>query len=175
MAKHYRPGEIDWETDPIEANLTSKAFYEQVIDRSVKTALQSLAVFLGGGTGLIGIDWKQALIAVGTTVAITIAMSLSASKPWETESFAVDLLQRAARTFIAHAVGALVALESFENIDWANIWSLAGSATLLSLITSYLSRNVGIPGTASVLRGAELPPVPRFIPLAGNPYEGRDR
>jgi len=162
MARHYNPQEIEWVTEPIDASVTSKAFWEQAIDRSVKTALQSLAVFLGGGTGLLGIDWQYTLVAVATTVVVTLVMSLAAAKPYETESFSIDLLQRAARTFVAHAIGGLVALESFTNIDWNNIWSLAGSATLLSVITSYLSRNIGVPGTASVLRGAELaPPLPQ--------------
>lgn len=154
----YDPRRIEWDMTPIDAPVLSKAFIEQAIDRSVKTGLQALAVFLGGGTGLLGIDWRYTLIAVGTTVLITLVMSLAATKPYETDSFAVDLLQRAARTFIAHAAGAVVALESFDNIDWNNVWSLAGSATLLSIITSYMSRNIGVPGTASVLRGAELPP-----------------
>lgn len=154
----YDPRQINWDVTPIDAPIASKAFFEQAIDRSVKTGLQSLAVFLGGGTGLLGIDWKYTLVAVATTVVITLVMSLAASKPYETESFSVDLLQRAARTFVAHAIGAVVALESFDGIDWNNIWSLAGSATLLSIITSYMSRNIGVPGTASVLRGAELPP-----------------
>lgn len=147
---------IQYDATPIDAPITSKAFLEQAIDRSVKTALQSLTVFLGGGTGLLGIDWQQALLATGTTVLITLVMSLIASKPYEVESFSVDLLQRAARTFVATAVGAVVAVESLDTVDWTAVTSAAGSATLLSLITSYLSRGVGVPGTASVLRGAEL-------------------
>lgn len=167
MPKHIKP-DVVYDTTPIDATITSKAFVEQTVDRSVKTALQALTVFLGGGTGLLGIDWKQALTAVGTTVVITVIMSLTSARLYEVESFSVDLLQRAARTFVATAVGAVVALESFDSIDWQEIWSLAGSATLLSLITSYLSRSVGVPGTASVLRGAELVRITpaRFAPAA---------
>lgn len=155
MSHNHTP-RVQYDDSPIDATITSKAFWEQTIDRSVKTALQSLAVFLGGGTGLLGIDWTQALTATGVTVLITVIMAASSAKLYEVESFSVDLLQRAARTFVATATGAVVALESFDGIDWNNILSAAGSATLLSLITSYLSRNVGVPGTASVLRGAEL-------------------
>ena len=167
---------VEYDNSPIDAVPTSKAFWEQVLDRSIKTALQSLAVFFGGGTGILGIDWTQALTATGVTVLITVVMSLSSAKLYEVESFYVDVVQRGARTFIATAVGVVVGLESLDGIDWANVMNLAAGATVLSLISSLLSRRVGVAGTASLLRNAALAPAATgYVPVVSNPYENRRR
>lgn len=171
---------VDYDPSPIDAVPTSKAFWEQVLDRSIKTALQSLVVFFGGGVGILDIDWKQAGTAILTTVAITVFMSLSSAKLYEVESFYVDVVQRAARTFVATAVGVIVGLETLESIDWTNVANLAAGATVLSILSSFVSRPIGVRGTASVLRNAELAPVAvgpftGYVPVAINPFEIRKR
>lgn len=153
---------VAYDSSPIDATITSKAFWLQVLDRSFKTALQSVAVFFGVGVGVTAIDWKQAAVSVGVTVAITVVLSLTSAKLYEVESFSVDLMQRAARTFLATFVGAAIAIDDLRNIDWGNAASLAASATILSIITNMTVRNVGVTNTASVFPGAELIPTAKL-------------
>ena len=71
----------------------------------------------------------------------------------------MDLVQRAARTFVAALIGSVVTLDSLASVDWKQALSLAGSATFLSVITNFTVRNVGATDTASVFKAAELIPV----------------
>lgn len=176
------PRSIEWDETPIEALPTSKAFWLQALDRAVKTALQALVVFLGVGVPIQEIDIQKALMGVAAMVAVSLAMSLSSSQLYVTENFSVDLVQRAIRTFIATAVGVIVGVEELSSIDWANVWGLAATATVLSLVTNFLTKNVGTKGTASAIKGADIPAA-AIVPTVGhavleqlyNPYKFRQR
>ena len=176
------PRNIEWETEPIEALPTSKAFWLQALDRAVKTALQAVVVFLGVGVPIQDLEVQKALMGVGAMVVVSLVMSLSSSQLYVTENFSVDLVQRAVRTFIATAVGVVVGVEELASIDWGNVWGLAATATVLSLVTNYLTKNVGTKGTASAIKGADIP-VAAVVPTIGhevlgklyNPYQFRQR
>lgn len=142
---------------PIDAPVVSKAFWAQAWDRAVKTALQNLIVLLGAGTTVFDLDWQEALGAAAVTVVLSLLISLGTSRIYEVENFTIDLANRAVRTFAATFVGVLGAVDHFNVNEWKQAASLALTATLLSVLTSYVSRNIGTPGTASAIAAADLP------------------
>ena len=169
----HRIPPTSYDDTPIDATVTTRAFWQQAFERAFKTALQNAAVFFTG-VPLLDIDWGQASIAVGVTVVLSLVMSMASSRLYVVESFTVDLAQRAARTFIATFIGALATLDQLNVNDWKQAAGLALSATVLSLITSGLSRNVGAPGTASLFPGADLVPVQPEVVVAAVNQAGQD-
>lgn len=72
------------------------------------------------------------------------------------KAFIKDLLERALKTF-AQALIATISIDglSFQDINWANSLSIAGLASLVSVLTSIASYKFGETGTASVLKEEE--------------------
>ncbi|QDK70356.1 holin [Lactococcus protaetiae] len=68
------------------------------------------------------------------------------------KTFFKDMSERAIKTFAQAAIGALGAgATGLIGIDWANILSIAGFATLISILTSIASLNIG-DNTASLVK-----------------------
>jgi hypothetical protein len=67
-----------------------------------------------------------------------------------TRDFWLDLAERAVKTF-AQALLAYFAADAVNvlNADWGEALTVAGTATLLSVLTSLLSLKLGVSGTAS--------------------------
>ncbi|ORI13625.1 hypothetical protein BJI47_22500 [Rhodococcus sp. 1168] len=72
-------------------------------------------------------------------------------------NFLIDLADRAARTFAGTLVAAIPATGGFGDVDWLNSATIAGTAALVSVLTSLATVNVGaakgLPTTAPVVRG----------------------
>lgn len=151
---------------PIDSTIMNRAFWEQAADRSLKTAVQTALVFFTA-VPLADIEWEKAAVAVGVTVFLTFLGSIVASQAAVFESFFIDLVQRGGRTFIATFLGGLATLETFDVDEWKKAAALAGSATLLSVVTSLMSKNIGTPGTAALLPGADLVPVTQPVVAVG--------
>lgn len=142
--------------EPSQYKITEKAFWSQTIDRTIKTAIQALIVFFAGGVAIAQVNWGSALTSVGVTVVITLVLSLASARLYEVESFYIDLAQRSARTFFATFGGALAGLATYDHVNWKELLSLSLAGVLLSVGTSFASKGIGVPNTASLLRGAEL-------------------
>lgn len=136
-------------------HIHERAFWLQTIDRVVKTTLQALVVFFVSKP-ITEVAWGAALSAILVTITATLLLSILSAKLYESDNFFIELVQRAARTFVAFFAGTVIGLESFVNIDWAQTFGLALSATVLSVLTSLGSKNLGDKGHASAIQGAEI-------------------
>ena len=151
---------------PIDSTVLNRAFFEQAADRALKTAVQNAAVFFTG-VSITDVNWKQALAASAVAAFLSFLMSILSSRAAHFESFTVDLVQRAGRTFLATFLASIATVDYMDLGNWKQSVLFALSATLLSLITSGFSKNVGTPGTASLLPGADLVPVAQQAVIAG--------
>jgi hypothetical protein len=84
-----------------------------------------------------------------------------------TLAFWKDAGERAAKTFAQALLGVLAATATLATVNWSAALASAGTATVLSLLTSVVSLPVGGNGTASLLRAvrsgrheASNPPTP---------------
>lgn len=69
------------------------------------------------------------------------------------KSFIKELIERAVKTFAQSLVAAIgTTAVALGDVDWALALSTAGLATLLSVLTSIGSMNIGDSGTASVVK-----------------------
>ena len=67
------------------------------------------------------------------------------------KDFFMDLLERAFKTFVQSLLASLgTTTMAFGDVNWGIVLSTAGLATLVSVLTSLASYNVGEKGTASV-------------------------
>lgn len=69
------------------------------------------------------------------------------------KDFMKDLVERAVKTFAQVLLG-FIGIEGigFGDVDWLKALSIAGLATLASVLTSIISYNIGDKGTASVAK-----------------------
>jgi hypothetical protein len=69
-----------------------------------------------------------------------------------TKKFVADALERAVKTFAQALVGVFVGNVTVANVGWAASLAVAGTAALVSVLTSVASTQVGSdPDSASVL------------------------
>lgn len=72
------------------------------------------------------------------------------------ETFLKDMAERAIKTFAQAAIAALGAgATGLIGIDWINVLSIAGFATLVSILTSIVSTKIGDSDTASAVNSTE--------------------
>jgi di/tricarboxylate transporter len=65
-----------------------------------------------------------------------------------------DAVERAVKTFAQSALALILAAKaaSLLEIDWGNLFAVAGLAALISVLTSLGSVKFGTPGTASMAK-----------------------
>lgn len=68
-----------------------------------------------------------------------------------TRKFWADAAERAIKTAAQSGIGVFVADVTVLSVDWEVAGAVVGTATLVSLLTSVASANLGQPGTASVV------------------------
>lgn len=150
------------------ADYTSRVWWQDVGERALRTALQTLIPFLALGLTIFGQNIGEALLAVGFATLLSFVGSVLTARGATTGNFVIDVLERAVKTFLYSAV-ALIPSNSvtFTDVDWNAVLVQAATATLLSLITAYLAKNKGVPGTASALSTQEsLEVVYEYDPVA---------
>lgn len=138
------------------ADYTSRVWWQDVGERALRTALQTLIPFLALGLTVFGQNVVEALLAVGFATLLSFVGSVLTARGATTGNFVIDVLERAVKTFLYSAV-ALIPSNSvtFTDVDWNSVLVQAATATVLSLITAYLAKNKGVPGTASALSTQE--------------------
>lgn len=70
------------------------------------------------------------------------------------KAFWADAAERAVKTAAQSGIAVFVADVTVISVDWAGAGAVIGTATLVSLLTSIASANIGAQGTASVADAA---------------------
>ncbi|QDF17117.1 holin [Gordonia phage William] len=132
------------------------AFVQDVAERAVKTFAQNLALFLVAGVSVVSIAWPTALQSAALATLATVLLALVDARLVSANPY-VEALIRAGRTFIATVVGAIPAVidaehaVTFASIDWSAVAGFAGTAALISLVTSVASLPIGPKGSPSLV------------------------
>lgn len=71
--------------------LTSKTFWKDTAERAVKTFAQSLVASLAVGTGLLDVDWVNALSISGLATVISVLTSVGSGYVGDDSASAINL------------------------------------------------------------------------------------
>jgi len=124
-------------------SIDTKAFWLDLLDRTGKTFLQTVLVFLGAGATIASVAWTTALSSAALAALVSFLIALSTSTALTSGNFAIDLADRVGRTFVSALVGAIPATGTLSDINWHNALTLAATAALVSVLTSLASSNFG--------------------------------
>lgn len=148
-------------------SIDTKAFWLDLLDRTGKTFLQTVLVFLGAGATIASVAWTTALSSAALAALVSFLIALSTSTALTSGNFAIDLADRVGRTFVSALVGAIPATGTLSDINWHDALTLAATAALISVLTSLASSNFG-----STKGLPSLAPVqPALIAIEGNDDE----
>ncbi len=147
MAQPQSDGTITLSAEIGVATITldSKAYWLDLADRASKTFVQNLLIFLGAGATIVSVPWPQALSAAGLATLATVLLAVSTASLLSSGHFLIDVADRAARTFAGTLLAAipLSAGAGFGSVDWPQALSLAGTAVVVSILTSIATTNLG--------------------------------
>ncbi|WJJ10369.1 holin [Prescottella equi] len=149
----------------------ARAFWLDVLDRASRTFLQTVLLFLTAGATVVDISWFSALSSAALAAFVSVLMAVSTAAAISSGNFLIDLADRAGRTFAATLVGAITATGtdiyhfSIAAVAWREVLLLAFTASLVSVVTSLSTANLGIskgvpslaPVLPSPLVGSESP------------------
>ncbi|EGD24646.1 holin [Prescottella equi] len=124
-------------------SIDSRAFWLDLTDRTVRTFLQNVLVFLGVGTTILEVSWTTALSSATLAALVSFLLALSTATAISSGNFLIDLADRVGRTFVGALVGAIPATGTLSDIDWNAALSIAATTAVVSAITSVLSINLG--------------------------------
>lgn len=121
----------------------TRAFWFDLLDRTGKTFVQTLLIFLAGGATIASVSWTTALSSAALAAIVSFLIALSTSTALTSGNFLIDLTDRVARTFVSALVGAIPATGTLSDINWRDALTLAATAALVSVLTSLVSTNFG--------------------------------
>ncbi|NKS97506.1 hypothetical protein GS498_09845 [Rhodococcus hoagii] len=124
-------------------SIDSRAFWLDLTDRTVRTFLQNVLVFLSVGTTILEVSWTTALSSAALAALVSFLLALSTATAISSGNFLIDLADRVGRTFVGALVGAIPATGTLADIDWQAALSIAATTAVVSAITSVLSMNLG--------------------------------
>ncbi|NKV95325.1 hypothetical protein GS938_20055 [Rhodococcus hoagii] len=124
-------------------SIDSRAFWLDLTDRTVRTFLQNVLVFLSVGTTILEVSWTTALSSAALAALVSFLLALSTATAISSGNFLIDLADRVGRTFVGALVGAIPATGTLADIDWQAALSIAATTAVVSAITSILSTNLG--------------------------------
>ncbi|WP_454835869.1 holin [Rhodococcus qingshengii] len=151
-------------------SIDSKAFWLDLLDRTGKTFIQTLLIFLAGGATITSVSWTTALSSAALAALVSFLIALSTSTALTSGNFVIDLADRVGRTFVSALVGAIPATGTLSDINWRDALTLAATAALVSALTSLMSSNFG-----SAKGLPSLAPVkPELIAIDGNTEQVTD-
>lgn len=113
-----------------------------VLDRAVRTALQTLAAYLSAAQLINEVAWLPALSATGFAVVLSLLTSLVGA-PSFGETWAFQLLERGVKTFAQTLVAFIATATMFDQVDWKTGFSAAGLAAVYSVVTSVMTTRAG--------------------------------
>lgn len=124
-------------------SIDTKAFWLDLLDRTGKTFVQTLLIFLAGGATIASVSWATALSSAALAAVVSFLIALSTSTALTSGNFLIDLADRVGRTFVSALVGAIPATGTLSEINWRDALTLAATAALVSVLTSLASSNFG--------------------------------
>lgn len=124
-------------------SIDTKAFWLDLLDRTSKTFIQTVLIFLAGGATIASVSWTSALSSAALAALVSFLLALSTSTAMTSGNFLIDMADRAGRTFISALVGAIPATGTLSDINWRDALTLAATAALISVLTSLSARNFG--------------------------------
>ena len=124
-------------------SIDTKAFWLDLLDRTGKTFVQTVLVFLAGGATIASVSWTTAMSSAALAALVSFLLALSTSTALTSGNFLIDLLDRVGRTFVSALVGAIPATGTLSDINWRDALTLAATAALISVLTSLASSNFG--------------------------------
>ena len=127
--------------------ITVQGVIADLAERAVKTAAQTLLLFLAAGASVMSVPWSAALQGTAIAVIGTVVLALAQSS-WSSGNPYVETLARAARTFLVTLGGAIPVVDAshtyaFTDVNWGQAAGIAGTAALVSLLTSLASLRIG--------------------------------
>lgn len=135
-------------------SVDSRAFWLDLADRTVKTFIQNVLLFLGAGVALTSVSWTTVLSSAGLAALVSFLIALANTSSITSGNFLIDTADRAARTFAGTLVAAIPATGGFADVNWWDATAIAGTAVVISVLTSLASTNLGaskgLPSTAPV-------------------------
>lgn len=139
-----------------------------VVDRAVRTGLQTLLAYLSAAQLINQVDWAAAVSATGFAVVLSLITSAMGA-PSFGEAWGFQVLERAVKTFGQSVVAFIGTATMFDQVDWKTGLSAAALATLYSVGTSVLTTRLGS-GAAVGQVDLSTPPRPQ---AAGGAYAER--
>ena len=124
-------------------SIDTKAFWLDLLDRTGKTFVQTLLIFLAGGATIASVSWTTAMSSAALAALVSFLIALSTSTALTSGNFVIDLADRVGRTFVSALVGAVPATGTLSDINWRDALTLAATAALVSVLTSLASSNFG--------------------------------
>lgn len=124
-------------------SIDSKAFWLDLLDRTGKTFIQTLLIFLAGGATIASVSWTTAISSAALAALVSFLIALSTSTALTSGNFVIDMADRVGRTFVSALVGAIPATGTLSDINWRDALTLAATAALVSALTSLASSNFG--------------------------------
>lgn len=121
----------------------TKSFWLDLLDRTIKTFVQTLLIFLGAGATVASVSWTTALSSAALAALVSFLIALSTSTALTSGNFLIDTADRVGRTFVSALVGAIPATGTLSDINWRDALTLAATAALISVLTSLASSNFG--------------------------------
>lgn len=113
-----------------------------VLDRALRTALQTLAAYLTLAHSLAEVAWIPALSA-SVFAAVVSLLTSWVGAPSFGESWPFQLLERATKTFAQNLLVGIGAAVAFADVDWGMALNAAGLAAVYSIVTSVLTTRLG--------------------------------
>ncbi|MDV6277858.1 holin [Rhodococcus erythropolis] len=151
-------------------SIDNKAFWLDLLDRTGKTFIQTLLIFLAGGATIASVSWTTAISSAALAALVSFLIALSTATALTSGNFVIDLADRVGRTFVSALVGAIPATGTLSDINWRDALTLAATAALVSALTSLASSNFG-----STKGLPSLAPVkPELIAIDGNAEQVTD-
>lgn len=148
----------------------TKAYWLDLLDRTGKTFVQTLLIFLGAGATIASVSWATALSSAALAAFVSFLIALSTSTALTSGNFAIDLADRVGRTFVSALVGAIPATGTLADVNWNDALTLAATAALVSVLTSLASSNFGpTKGLPSL-----APVQPELVAIDATEYTGDD-
>lgn len=121
----------------------TKSFWLDLLDRTIKTFIQTLLIFLGAGATIASVPWTTALSSAALAALVSFLIALSTSTALTSGNFLIDTADRVGRTFVSALVGAVPTTGTLSDINWRDALTLAATAALISALTSLASSNFG--------------------------------
>lgn len=154
-------------------SVNQRAFWFDLLDRTVKTYIQNVLVFLGAGVVITDVSWPTVLSSAGLAALVSFLLALASATALTSGTWLIDTADRAARTFAGTLVGAIPATGGLTDIDWKQALTIAGTAALVSVLTSVLTVNLGatkgLPSTAPVAPAVQaINPTGSYTELRGD-------